>query len=191
MEPLVSATAFATVISLISQFRSERGASKKLDTDEFMAWLSENRHEEIKDLLELNTNTTISIKALLTVNHVELANKLDALDKALAIYASGSNDFSDLVNSIKPRFGLSSQAVNILKQLDESGGNGIVLAKSKIITLHILGGNAKQIIVDEHRFLEDDLKTLEEYKLLRYEIGSNGSDIYLITRIASELVATL
>ena len=42
MDPLVSATALATVISLLGQFRSERGALNKLKTNEFMSWLSEN-----------------------------------------------------------------------------------------------------------------------------------------------------
>ncbi len=191
MDPLVSATALATVISLLGQFRSERGALNKLKTNEFMSWLSENRHEEIKDLLELNTNSTISIKALLNINHEELVKKLDTLDKALAIYASGLEEFSGIANSIRPHSSLSEQSINILKQLDESGGKGILLARSGDITLHVIGGNAKQITVEEQRFLEDDLKTLTEYNLLRYDIGPNGDDIYLLTRHASELVSSL
>ncbi len=191
MEPLISATALATIISLIGQFRSERKNSSDIKNEEFMSWLSDNRHEEIKSLLELNTNSTISIKALLTINHGELVKKLDVLDKALAVYASGFCEFSDLIKSIKPNANLSKQSISIIKQLDESKGKGILVARSGNITLHVLGGTAKQIEANEQRFLEDDLKVLTEYNFLRYDVGPNGDDIYLITRYASEYVSSL
>lgn len=93
MDPITIATAFATVVSLIGQFKAERKNSKDLEASEFLSWLTENRPEEIKNLLESNTDTTISIKALLATNHEELIAKLESLDKALAAYASGVSGF--------------------------------------------------------------------------------------------------
>ena len=68
MDPISAATAFATIVSLLADFVAHRGAAEGKSFDEFMAWLSEQRHDEIKALLEQNTSTTIGIKALLGEN---------------------------------------------------------------------------------------------------------------------------
>lgn len=190
MEPLTSATAFASVISLLGQFIAERRTSKKLDSDEFMSWLSNNRHDEIKQLLELNTNSTISIKALLSVNHEELISKLEALDNALAIYASGVSGFSDLAGNLRPNSKLSEQAISILKQLDVSGGSGLLESKLRGVTLHILDAPGK-ITIDDQRFIIDDLNTLVSYGLLLQDYNDNGENLYTFTRAASDIVSTL
>ena len=192
MDPLTGATAFATIVSLISQFKTEVGLTDQTDTDEFMSWLSTNKHEEIKDLLELNTNTTISIKALLNIKHDELIEKLESLDSALALYASGIPEFSDIANSLRPNNILSEQAVSILRQLDASGGSRILEGHMQAgVYLYILNGPGGQIEIDDQRFIEDDLKTLVEYGLFRHDYNSKGDNIYLLTRIASKYVAAL
>jgi len=105
MDPLTSATVFATIVSLIGQFRSERSnASKTIETSEFMSWLSTNSHEEIKQLLESNVNATISIKTLLSVNHDALIEKLKCLDEALATYASTLPEFSIFSSLPAPKY---------------------------------------------------------------------------------------
>lgn len=190
MEPLTSATAFASVISLLGQFIAERQTSKTLEADEFMSWLSDNRHDEIKQLLELNTNSTISIKALLAVNHEELISKLETLDNALAIYASGISGFSDLAGDLRPNSILSEQALSILKQLDESGGSRLLESKLRGVTLHILDAPG-QIAIDDQRFAVDDLNTLVRYGLLLQDYNDNGDNLYTFTRAASDIVSSL
>lgn len=46
---------FATVVGLISQFRSERAGQAQADFNEFITWLMETNHSELKANLELNT----------------------------------------------------------------------------------------------------------------------------------------
>jgi len=53
------AESFATVVGLLGQYRSEKGAQAQLEYNDFMEWLTKANHTEIKDLLELNTNATI------------------------------------------------------------------------------------------------------------------------------------
>jgi len=42
--------------------------------------------------------------------------------------------------------------------------------------------------ISDHRFLEDDLKTLVELGLLRHDLNGKGQNLYIFTRSASELV---
>jgi len=195
MDPLTGATVFATAVSLISQFRAEQGITKKVETEEFMSWLAENRHESIKELLESNTNTTISVKALLSVNHEELIQRLESLDNALAIYASGVPELSDLANGLRPNNILSEQAISIVKQLDESGGSKILEAQKRGCIFLLITNGSKgskgQIDIVDQRFIEDDLNTLVEYGLFRHDCNSMGDNLYLLTRSASRYVASL
>jgi len=192
MEPLTSATAFATIVSLIAQFRAEHGASAATEADEFMSWLAENRHSEIKELLELNTGATIGIKALLSVNQTELIEKLEQLDSALAIYASSLPEFVGLAATLRPNSTLSDQALSILNQLEKSGGSKILeMHANGFIILKILDGSGGSIEADDLRFIEDDLKTLVEFGLLRHDYNSSGNNLYLLTRAASKFVASL
>ena len=192
MEPLTTATALASVLSLIGQFRAERGAENKQDTEEFMSWLHENRHDEIIQLLELNAKTATSIKALLAINHDELVSRLETIDKALALYASRIPEFSDLADVLRPNNKLSDQAISILKQLNDSGGSKLLEAHmGGVIILQVLNGNGGKVVADDERFLEDDLKTLVEFDLLRHDVNSKGNNLYLLTRGASEYVASL
>jgi hypothetical protein len=192
MEPFTGATAFATVVSLIAQFRAERAATKSLEAEEFMNWLSDSKHSELRALLEQNASTSVSIKSLLSVNQRELIEKLENLDSALAAYASALPQFKDLVASIRPKSVLSEQAVSILKQLEKSGGSKILEMPIKgNIILQIMDGGGGFIDANDQRFLEDDLRTLVETGLLNRSINPSGNNLYSYTRAASQYVASI
>jgi len=193
MDPLTSATLFATIVSLIGQFRSERSnASNTIETSEFMSWLSTNSHEDIKQMLESNTSAIMSIKSLLSINHEVLIEKLECLDKALATYASVLPEFSNLANNLRPNTLLSDQAINILKQFHKSNGSKILEMRMQgYLLLQIIDGNGGQIEAEDQRFVEDDLKTLVEHRLLRHELNSSGKNMYIFTRVASNFVDSL
>jgi hypothetical protein len=192
MEPFTGAAAFATVVSLIAQYRAENASAKSLNTEEFMNWLTDNRHSELRDLLGLNTRATVSIKALLTVNQNELVSKLEKLDNALASYASALPQFAELVALFRPNSVLSEQAVSILKQLDKSGGSKVMEMHMKgYLILQVMDGGGGNIEADDQRFIEDDLRTLVEAGLLNRSINSSGNNIYTYTRAASQYVESL
>jgi len=191
MDPLTLATAFATVLSLVGQFRSEQGASNQADFNGFIQWLSETQHDEIKELLELNTSTVIGIKALLKEDRDTLCDQLEKLDMALTSFASGFEGFSVIAEGLRPDSVLSEQALNILKQFELSGASKMLAHHSLdsfgFIFLDGQSGSGKLEITD-NRFIDDDLNTLTDLNLLLHEYNSQGIDMYIYTRAASVLV---
>jgi hypothetical protein len=57
---------FATIVGLLSSFSSGRQSDKLLNIAEFLQWLTEHNHSEVRELIEQNQTISISIKALLT-----------------------------------------------------------------------------------------------------------------------------
>jgi hypothetical protein len=183
------AESFAAIVGLLGQYRSEKGSQVQLEYNDFMEWLAKANHNEIKDLLEINTNATVYIKALLNQDHKLFKQKLDKIDSAITAFASTIEGFDALAQSINPDSVLSEQAISILEQFHESGA-------SKVLELKMMGGTEYMFLetsgnleIAEPRFVEDDLKTLIEYGLLRHDYNSKGDNLYIFTRAASRLVA--
>lgn len=100
MEPLSTAAALASIIGLIGQFKSGRDSTKSQDFDEFMQWLAESNHAELKSLIEANHGTTISIKAILHQSQEALSESLSRIDNALAAITTALAGFGELSKSI-------------------------------------------------------------------------------------------
>lgn len=182
------AESFATVVGLLGQYRSEKGAQSQLEYNDFMEWLSKANHTEVKGLLELNTSATIYIKALLNQDHEIFKQKLEKIDSALTAFASTVEGFSELAQAVNPDALLSEQAVSILEQIQESGATKVIELKMMGGTEYIFIETSGNIEITEPRFVEDDLKTLVEYGLLRHDYNSKGDNLYISTRAASRLV---
>lgn len=192
MDALIAASTFSTIISLIGQFRSERGGGKQSDFNDFLHWLVETQHDDLKALVETNVSTSIGIKALLNEQQDVLVAKLESLDNALASFASAFDGFSELGYGIKPDAMLSEQAISILHQFEASEASKVLELHmmSEGLMLMFLDGKGGQIEISDKRFIEDDLKSLVELKLLRHEFNSQGKNMYLFTRTASKLVGS-
>ena len=190
MELVSGATAFASIVGLLGQFQASRGSKGQADFNEFLQWLMDSNHEEIKSLIEGNARTLVGIKALLNQNHDVLLQKLDALDCALSSFGSLIPGFSDISGGLYPEGGqLSAQAKDILSQFQASGASKILeLHTYDGVDLMYLDGNESEMNISEHRFLEDDLKRLVELGLLRQDLNGNGQNLYIFTRSASERV---
>jgi len=190
MEPVSVATAFASIVGLLGQFQASRGSKDQAGFNEFLQWLVDSNHEEVKSLIEGNTRTSIGIKALLNQKHDILVQKLDALDSALSSFGSLIPGFSDISGGLYPEGSqLSTQAKEILAQFQDSGASKILeLHTYDGVDLMYLDGNESEMKISDHRFLEDDLKTLVELGLLRHDLNGKGQNLYIFTRAASELV---
>ncbi|MDG2539221.1 hypothetical protein P5Y53_16210 [Dyella jiangningensis] len=79
MDPLTLTSSFATIVSLIAEFNSQRRTAGDADMDEFKAWLADQRHHEIISLLESNATTTVWIKARLQESQESLSDILQRL----------------------------------------------------------------------------------------------------------------
>lgn len=190
MDPVTSATTFATIVSLVGDFISRREANESKDYESFMSWLHEQRHEEIRSLLQSSSTTVVGIKALLNESRDEILDRLSALDQTMAAIAAAIPAFSGIAELSNPSVGLSQQALSVLEQFHDSGASGVL--ESKImngIVLVPLDGNGGQIEFSERRFIEDDLTTLVELGLLDLSHNGRGQRIFKFKRTAAALVA--
>lgn len=191
MEPLSTTTALASIIGLIGQFKTGRDSVKSQSFEEFMQWLAESNHVELKALIEANHTTTISIKAILKTQTNMLTEALQRIDAALASFTSTLEGFTELAVSLHPNDVLSEQAIGILRGLSVLDTGKMLLHHSRGVQLIPIGrtvGKAARITVTEQRFIEDDLKTLVSLGLLNYTTQGTA---YTLTRKGFELVKTI
>jgi hypothetical protein len=189
MDPISTATTFATIVSLMADFVSHRGANQSKSFDEFMAWLSEQRHDEIRGLLQANAATVVSIKALLNESRQQVLDRLSTLDKSLASVASGFDFYRDIAQAAHPETLLSSQAISLLEQFYDAGASGMLEGKmSAGIVLLFLDGKRGTATFSEPRFVEDDLNILVDLRLLDLTHNSKGERVFKFKRTAAALV---
>ena len=193
MEPITIATSFATIVSLLGTYKTEDRAVEGDEFQDFMQWLIETNHADIKSLLEINTRATIGIKALLNQDREVLFQKLGAIDEVLSLIASRIDGFSEVTTALHPEIEISEQAVSILSQLVNSEGSKFLksgaIGRGPIFL--ILGGKGGQIEYTEPQFIEDDLNTLLSIGLLTQDYNSKGEPLYVVTRAAVKFLATL
>ncbi len=188
MDPV---TAFATIVSLLSDFIAHRDGKESKDFDTFMAWLTENHHAEIRSLLQANAATTVSIKALLRDSRETILERLATLDKTMATVAAGITSYRDLALAAYPSSELSSQAYAILEQFYDSGATSVLEIKywSDPMELAYMDGLSNgNISYTEPRFVEDDLTTLVNLGLLDLDRNGKGERIFKFKRAAAALV---
>lgn len=180
---------FATIVSLMADFVLHRGVEESKDFDSFMAWLQEQRHEELRGLLESNSTTVIGIKALLSESRQQILARLTSLDQTLSSIASSIALYRDIANVAHPTNKLSEQAISALEQLYDAQASGFLENKSLAgVTLVFLDGKRGQLKYTERRFIEDDLTTLLEPRLLDLRHNGMGERVFKFKRTAAALV---
>ncbi len=187
MEPLSIATSFATIISLISNFRSERAGK---DLKDFIEWLAEKKCENVIKLINNNGELSNQLITILEMNHQSILNKLEELDLQIASIASQMEGFSGLAISLHQESLLSEQAINIIRQLIASGAPMFIEKKSsrgENDAYILMSKGAGDIQYDDPQFIEDDLRTLHTFGLLRID-ESHKNRRFSITRLASKIV---
>lgn len=192
MDPLTAATTFATIVSLLADFKSQRQDNTGDEFNDFLLWLAKSQHDELKTLIQQNATTTIGIKALLNENKKALAEKLEQLDYKLALLMSKDSDFSNIVKGIRPVSVFSQQALELLQQIEESGASrAIEFYTSDGLALICMDGDQHHLKYREPRFIEDDLKMLVENKFLHLDRNSQGNRVFVYTRMASDFVKSI
>ncbi len=185
------ATALASIVSLLSNFKSERKSQEKDSYDDFLLWLSDKRHKELVDEINLNYKLELGIKSLLKNNHDEVIGKLKTLESSMLAVSAHISGLKEISEALAPNKGLSDQAFSIIKQLHESGGSffieifmgggtvyGIMDPKTSLSSIHI----------DEPQFIKEDLNQLVNLELLLLENNKKGDRVFRFTRSAKKLV---
>jgi hypothetical protein len=189
-----AAAATATVVGLLSDFISHRKSQQAATFDEFQAWLAEHRHEEVVALLRSNEKVSISLKALFNESSEKILAKLDALDTALAMYASQVAGFAEVAAAVRPSSVLSEQALMILRRMQEGGTSKVLhhhRGLSGGIDLVGMDGSAGTIEPADQQFIEDDLRILVALGLLRVSLNPRGQNLYHYTRAAQALLGAM
>ena len=189
MEPITTATTFATIVGLVQAFKQERKGNEAVEKQEFLDWLSSHRHEVIRKRIEENKSLLLSIQTILEQDQEVLLEKLDNIDRILAGLSSQLDGFESIAVGMYPDSEISEQARSILAQFVASGSSTLGVSKSLGggLGLHAFGGD-RQITYEEKRFVEADLKVLCDYGLLNLDYNDRGDPIYRITRNAVRYV---
>ena len=188
MEPLTAATTFATIVGLLSNFKSERKASSDDEYQEFVSWLDEKRHKSLLDEITSNHLLGLSIKSLLKQQHEVVLQKLSALDETLLLLSSSIGGFKEISNALAPNIELSKQSISIIDQLNNSGGSSLLEHPTRFGLQLIFLESQGSIEIEEPRFIEDDLTQLVNLGLLLLDYNPKGSRIFRLTRMAVKLL---
>ncbi|NQZ86667.1 MAG: hypothetical protein HRT54_03705 [Colwellia sp.] len=188
MEVLTAATTFATIVGLLSNFKSERNSASEDEYKEFVSWLDEKRHKSLLDEIMSNHLLSLGIKSLLNLNHEVVLQKLSALDETLLVLSSSIGGFKEISNALAPNIELSEQAISIINQLNSTGGSSFLESNTFDGTSFLFMDTQGSLEIKEPRFVEDDLTQLVNLGLLLLDYSSQGNRIFRITRLAVKLL---
>ncbi len=193
MEPLAMATVFATIVGLISNYKSSSDSRSQDEFNHFLEWLIKNNHLEIKKIINDNIQLSDKIKESLEESSFDLQEKISKLNEAIGIIAGKIDCFSGIAEAIDYKKTISTQAISVLEQHVNSGAPFFVEIDNTRDnggnTYILMGGHQKgEIQYNEEQFIEDDLRVLVERGFLRLEFGKRGNKIFYITRAAQYLI---
>ena len=184
MEPGILISLIGAVLSYIS---GGRASGERADIADFLNYLDEHNLEDTHEIIQSNQELKTALGNLLRNNHEEMLEKLRGLEASLATLVSAVDGLRDIPVALSPALVLSEQAISILKQLDQSGGNGFLEVKDfSGSTYHIMGGS--DIKIDDPRFIDDDLNKLSALGLLIESRNPSDRRLFKLTRNAAKLV---
>lgn len=186
MDPLSNATAFATIVQLLAIYRQERGARKDLDHRDFIEWLNQHHHEEIKELITTTYHLQSQVDDLLRQDHAVILQKLDEVNQIAASIFARLDEFSAVAEIVVPNLGLSLQTMGLLR----------LLARSK--TGRFIMMSEDQFAVDtalfhpmDEKFFHDDFTALVTANLVSVDHTSGGKLILRLNRRGEKLASML
>lgn len=182
MDTITLANSFATIVGLLVTFQSSKGGSDIVD---FMEWLRENDNSNTAAIIENNTQLQNKLSTFMSQNHNEIMSQLSKLNDLMVSVASRMYGISGIASNFDDNYGLSDQALRILREFENSDGEYIWRLKSLSGAEYSIDAS-QNLEISEPRFIEDDLKIMTELNLLTCEITNQGYHRYRITRYAIE-----
>lgn len=179
---------FAQIVGLLAAFSSGKNVDETADIAEFLEWLTQHNHSDLRKLIEQNQSTSISIKVMLTLGFEDINVKLNNISNQLATLASRSYGIEELAQSFTETL-ISEQAYKILSLMEGNKSEYFLISKAMNAPTQLLLAPGPNYVAEEPRFLHDDLEALERLGLLQLDYNSSGEPLYRYTRTASKLFA--
>lgn len=194
MDPNTIATTLATLVSLICNFRQERGARDEATHTDFMEWLSNHRHNEIRDLIANTYHLQTEVDDLLRADHTKLLLEVERANSVLADVLRRLDDFRGIVDVIRPATIVSDQAVTFLRYALESEYGGIGMQRQKggtAVFCFRYGEFGPGIPQSDPLFAEDDINTLTELGFLHLITSGDNLHWFKVTRTGARFLKSI
>ncbi len=182
---------FAQIVGLLAAFTAGRQSGEMVTDIEFLKYLTEHGHEELRKSIEQNQNTTISIKALLNYRLDDVNKKLNGISDRLAILLTRSEGMEELAIAYATN-SLSDQSIELLSLMEENETEWFLLSKETgTKDQRLMLSSGPNYICKETRFFKDDLSLMVNLNLLVQDHNSKGEPMYYFTRAASKLINSI
>jgi hypothetical protein len=196
------ATTVATLVGLICNYRQELGARNDATHREFMDWLSNHRHNELRDIIAQTHHLQTEIDTLLRADHAQILAEVDRANQVLLDVLGRLDEFKGLVANMGTQPVVSDQAIDILRQVFQSGYGGVAIVRQtsmplvrqtrdSAIVCFRYGDYGPIINLTEPLFAEDDIHALASLGFLHLETSGNGIMWFKVTRAGANLLKSV
>lgn len=188
MDAITLANSFATIVGLLVTFQSTRDQA---NINEFLEWLRENNNANTAEIIENNIELQRQLSAFISQNHDEVISQLSTLNNLMVSIASRIDGLSGLASKFNDTHGLSDQAINVLRQFVNSKSKSIYRVETIDGEVNYLLMSDGNIEYDDSRFIDADVQSLVDNKLITKKALSSSDFSYGITRQAVVFIESL
>lgn len=188
MDAITLANSFATIVGLLVTFQSTRDEA---NIGEFLEWLRENNNANTAHIIENDIELQQQLSAFIGQNHDAVMSQLSKLNNLMVSVASRIDGLSGLASKFDVNHGLSNQAISVLRQFVNSNSKSILRVETIDGEVNYLLMSDGSIEYDDDRFIDADVQSLVENRLIVKENSSSGDSIYGITRQAVAFIDSL
>lgn len=188
MDAITLANSFATIVGLLVTFQSTRDEA---NISEFLEWLRENNNANTAHIIENDIELQQQLSAFIGQNHDAVMSQLSKLNNLMVSVASRIDGLSGLASKFDVNHGLSNQAISVLRQFVNSNSKSIFRVETTDGEVNYLLMSDGSIEYDDDRFIDADVQSLVENRLIIKENSSSGDSIYGITRQAVAFIDSL
>lgn len=188
MDAITLANSFATIVGLLVTFKPIRDEA---NLNDFLEWLRENNNENTAIVIENDIELQRQLSAFIGQNHDEVMSQLSKLNNLMISVASRMDGLSGLASTFELNNSLSDQAIGVLHQFVNSKSKSIYRVETIDGEVNYLLMSDGNIEYDDSRFIDADVQSLVDNKLITKEALSSNDFSYGITRQAVIFIESL
>jgi len=185
MTGLEISSAFASIVSLIADYKQDAQAERDGKHQEFLEWLEYHRHEEAKAMICNNAALLMEVNQLIRQDTRTLLERIEKIGDTIATVASRLGTFGGIASALAGPNQLHPEAMELLRNFVQHDWRcfGVVGSLGEPQFL-IMEGQCGPFEGDMTYFWED-IDRLVDWGFLRDE-SSDGTKHYRLTRAAAK-----